>query len=116
MIIYGWQFLLSLVIIIYLCSSKVPMPTRNINLTDHLDGFVESSIASGDYQNASEVIRDGLRLLQQRERENGLRLERLREASRSGFQALDEGPIGIGRILHDSMDIQGHIPMDYGET
>ena len=33
------------------------MPTRNVNLTDHYDHFVESLIASGRFKNASEVMR-----------------------------------------------------------
>ena len=40
------------------------MPTRNINLTDHLDDFIEGGVASGRYKNASEVVPDGLRLLE----------------------------------------------------
>ena len=31
------------------------MPTRNINLTDYYDSFVQEQIASGRYKNASEV-------------------------------------------------------------
>ena len=58
------------------------MPTRNINLTDHLDDFIEGGVASGRYKNASEVVRDGLRLLEQRQAEDALKLERLREALR----------------------------------
>ena len=37
-------------------------PTRNINLTDHLDRFVERQASSGQYSNASEIVRDALRL------------------------------------------------------
>ena len=33
------------------------MPTRNVNLTDHYDQFVESQVSAGRYQNASEVMR-----------------------------------------------------------
>ena len=33
------------------------MPTRNVNLTDHDDQFVESQVSAGRYQNASEVMR-----------------------------------------------------------
>lgn len=43
------------------------MPTRNINLTDHFDRFIEAGIAAGRYQNASEVVRAALRLLEQQE-------------------------------------------------
>ena len=37
------------------------MPTRNVNLTDHYDQFVEGQVSAGRYQNASEVMRAGLR-------------------------------------------------------
>ena len=67
------------------------MPTRNINLTDHLDAFIEGGVASGKYKNASEVVREGLRLLEQRQAEDALRLERLREAVRVGEEALEHG-------------------------
>lgn len=67
------------------------MPTRNINLTDHLDRFVDQRVESGVYQNASEVVREGLRLLEQRDQENALRLECLRAAARIGFADIEEG-------------------------
>ena len=69
------------------------MPTRNINLTDHLDDFIEGRIASGRYQNASEVVREGLRLLEQRQLEDALKLERLREAVRIGEEAVQRGDV-----------------------
>ncbi len=56
------------------------MPTRDINLTDHLDSFVEGAVASGRYQDASEVVREGLRLLAHRDDEHERRLARLLEA------------------------------------
>lgn len=46
------------------------MPTRttvNVSLTPELDRFVEAQVASGRYQSASEVFREGLRLLEQAE-------------------------------------------------
>ena len=67
------------------------MPTRNVNLTDHLDAFVEGSIASGRYKNASEVVREGLRILEQRQAEDELKLRRLQEAVRLGEEALQRG-------------------------
>lgn len=56
------------------------MPTRNVNLTDHLDTFVEGNVASGRYQNASEVIREGLRLLERQQHERERKLRRLLDA------------------------------------
>jgi len=73
------------------------MPTRNINLTDHFDRFVEAGIASGRYQNASEVVRAALRLLEQQEQEDALKLERLREAVREGMDADARGDVTILR-------------------
>jgi antitoxin ParD1/3/4 len=38
--------------------------TRNVSLTAELNAFIRAQVASGQYQNASEVVRAGLRLLQ----------------------------------------------------
>jgi antitoxin ParD1/3/4 len=67
------------------------MPTRNVNLTDHYDQFVESEVSSGRYQNASEVMRAGLRLLEQRTREDEEKLTVLRALAAEGFDELDRG-------------------------
>ena len=56
------------------------MPTRNVVLTDSQAKFVEQMVASGQYQNASEVLREGLRLVQAREAEQAAKLAALREA------------------------------------
>lgn len=39
----------------------------SISLRDYLDQFVNSQVAAGQYKNVSEVIRDGLRLLENEE-------------------------------------------------
>ena len=41
--------------------------TRNVSLTAELNAFIRAQVASGQYQNASEVVRASLRLLQQQE-------------------------------------------------
>jgi antitoxin ParD1/3/4 len=69
------------------------MPTRNINLTDHQDRFVAQAMASGQYQNASEVVRDGLRLLEQRAAEDEIRLARLRAALAEAEDAVARGDV-----------------------
>jgi len=46
------------------------MPTRSINLTEHWDQFVKRQVASGRYSNASEIVHEALRLLEEQE-ENG---------------------------------------------
>jgi antitoxin ParD1/3/4 len=67
------------------------MPTRNISLTAEQDAFVQEVVEAGEYQNASEAIRDALRALQQRRKEDGLRLKALRAQVRVGVDALDRG-------------------------
>ena len=61
------------------------MPTRNVVLTEHQAALVESLVACGRYQNASEVLRDGLRLIETRETEDSLRLEALQNAVQVGL-------------------------------
>lgn len=67
------------------------MPTRNINLTPEQDAFVEELVRSGRYQNASEALRDALRGLQQRWREDDLKLDILRMELQAGMDSLDQG-------------------------
>lgn len=67
------------------------MPTRNVVLTDHQATLVEQLVTSGRYQNASEVLREGLRLVEQREAEDAHRLEVLRAAVRQGAQDIAAG-------------------------
>ena len=67
------------------------MPTRNVVLTDHQTNLVEKLVASGRYQNASEVLREGLRLVEQREAEDTYRLEALRSAAQVGIEDITAG-------------------------
>src|SRR5229473_5847115 len=76
------------------------MPTRNVNLTDHFDHFIETRVTSGRFSNASEVVREGLRLLEQREQEDKAKIEWLRAAAKQGFDQIDRGE----GIEFESMD------------
>lgn len=67
------------------------MPTRNVSLTPEQDAFIEKAVKSGEYQNASEAMRDALRALQQRRREDALRLKALRLQVKAGVEALERG-------------------------
>ena len=70
---------------------EAPMPTRNVNLTPHFDQFIEAGVTSGRFSNASEVVREALRLLEQREAEDKAKLEWLRGAAEEAFAAFDRG-------------------------
>ena len=67
------------------------MPTRNISLTAEQDAFVQEVVEAGEYQNASEAFRDALRALQQRRKEDALKLKALRALVRAGTAELDRG-------------------------
>jgi antitoxin ParD1/3/4 len=67
------------------------MPTRNVNLTNHFDRFVETGVTSGRFSNASEMVREGLRLLEQREKEDKAKIEWLRSAAKGGSDDVERG-------------------------
>jgi antitoxin ParD1/3/4 len=67
------------------------MPTRNVVLTEHQAELVERLVESGRYQNASEVLREGLRLIESRDQEDKARLKALREAARVGIADIEAG-------------------------
>ena len=67
------------------------MPTRNVSLTKEQDALVEKMIKSGEYQNASEAFRDALRALQQRRKEDAMKLKALRARIDAGIAELDRG-------------------------
>ena len=67
------------------------MPTRNVVLTDHQAELIERLVASGRYQNASEVLRDGLRMVERRDADEAARLEALRTAVQVGIDDIKAG-------------------------
>lgn len=62
------------------------MATRNIVLTDHQEQLVGTLVKAGRYQNASEVLRDGLRLVEEKELQHQEKLLSLRDAIAEGLQ------------------------------
>lgn len=80
------------------------MPQRNVHLTEHFDQFIDTSLASGRFSNASEIVREGLRLLEQREREDQAKIEWLRAAAKEGFDAIDAGDFVT---LHSGDELDG---------
>jgi antitoxin ParD1/3/4 len=67
------------------------MPTRNVVLTAHHQSIIEALVRSGRYQNASEVLREGLRLVEAREAREAAKLKALQEAARIGLADLEAG-------------------------
>ncbi len=82
------------------------MPTRNVVLTDHQAQLVENWVSSGRYQNASEVLREGLRLIERREQEDELRLSALRQATQAGLADIESGAF---RAFTSAQDMKLHL-------
>jgi len=64
------------------------MPS-SYTIGEHFEAFIQELIASGRYTSASEIMRDGLRLMEEREQLREIKLKALREAIQEG---LDSGP------------------------
>tara|TARA_R110002124_G_C8692734_1_gene493219 strand:- start:185 stop:442 length:258 start_codon:yes stop_codon:yes gene_type:complete len=78
------------------------MATRNVVLTDTQSDLVDRLVASGRYQNASEALRAGLRLLEREEAELGNLRDRLAtgiEQARSGQLAEGTGEDAVRRAF-----------------
>lgn len=73
------------------------MPT-SVALGAHFEDFVKRQLAEGRYNNASEVVRAGLRLLEDADRESTLRLKALRAAVKAGVDS------GVGREADEAID------------
>lgn len=67
------------------------MPTRNVVLTDHHEKVIEELVRSGRYQNASEVLREGIRLIEKREAADKAKLEAFTAAVQAGLDDLEAG-------------------------
>ena len=62
-----------------------------VNLTPELESFIRTKVSTGLYNSASEVVRDALRLLEEKDRVKELKLQLLREEIQKGLDELDAG-------------------------
>ena len=66
----------------------------NVSLTPRLAQFVDKKVREGTYQTASEVIREALRLLAERDHRGALELQRLRREVSVGLEQIESGRVG----------------------
>lgn len=71
---------------------------RSFALGNHFEHFIDAQLKSGRYNNASEVVRAGLRLLEDTERPNGLTMNELRRLIAEG------GESGPGKSAAEVLD------------
>jgi len=67
------------------------VPTHTVDLTHRQAALVEELVRSGRYQTASDVLRDGLRILGKQHHEDAAKLDALRAAVLVGVAALERG-------------------------
>ena len=67
----------------------------NVSLTPELEELIQERVRSGRYTSASEVVREALRLLQDRDELRRLRMDELRFKVAVGLDSLDRGE-GVG--------------------
>jgi antitoxin ParD1/3/4 len=75
---------------------RLPMAKReniSVSFTPQQAEFLAACVASGRYQSTSEVVREGLRLLEDSHRRRNAELERARELIQEGAAQLDRGEV-----------------------
>jgi antitoxin ParD1/3/4 len=82
------------------------MGTRNVVLTESQERLIDQLVSQGRYQNASEVLRDGLRLIETRQAEEKARLKALRDAAKIGIADVDAGRF---REFGDMAELRKHL-------
>jgi antitoxin ParD1/3/4 len=65
----------------------------NVSLTPELEQLIHKKVESGLYLSASEVVREALRLLEERDRANAMKLEGLRKEIQIGLDQADRGEL-----------------------
>lgn len=77
------------------------MPS-SYTLGSHYEALVRELVQSGRYASASEVLRDGLRLIEEREQERQAKLEALRGALLEGMRSGPATPLDMPAIIREA--------------
>ncbi len=80
------------------------MPS-SYSIGDHYEAFAKELVASGRYASVSEVLRDGLRLMEEREALRVWKLAELQKAIQEGIDSGDAGPMDAEEIMREGRRI-----------
>lgn len=75
----------------------------NVSLSSELEHFIAARVATGRYQSASEVIRDGLRLLEEKELAREAALKELGQKIAVGLDQIKSGQVHDGEVVFDQI-------------
>lgn len=76
----------------------------NVSLTPELEQFVQEKVKSGRYLSASEVVREALRLLEERDRIQQIKLETLRKEIMIGVEQIEHGDVVDGEAVFAELE------------
>lgn len=65
----------------------------NVSLTPHLEEYVKQKVKSGLYNSSSEVVREALRLLEERDKLKEIQLDELRKEIQKGIDSVERGEV-----------------------
>jgi len=71
----------------------------NISLTPELENYISGKVASGLYHSSSEVVREGLRLLKERDTLREIQLNELRQQIQAGINSGESQPIDLEDVI-----------------
>jgi antitoxin ParD1/3/4 len=77
----------------------ISIPIMNVSLTPELEQLVQQKVKSGRYLSASEVVREGLRLLEERDRLYQARLADLQKEITLGIESSERGEVYDGETV-----------------
>jgi antitoxin ParD1/3/4 len=70
----------------------------NVHLTEHFEKFIETKLKSGHYGSASEIVRDALRLLEEKDQIKTLKLQALKKEIQKGLGSGEPIPFDADNI------------------
>lgn len=76
--------------------------TMHVSLTPQLEDLVKRKVESGRYHSSSEVIREALRLLEERDRFQEMKFEALRREIQAGLDSGEPTPLDMEEIIRQA--------------
>jgi len=74
----------------------------NVSLTPHFNDFIKSLVASGKYHSASEVVRDALRLLQEKHESKSGKLNEIQKLINEGMESGEAEDFDLNQFLKEA--------------
>ena len=84
------------------------MATMNVSLTEEFVTFIEGEVASGEYASASEVVRDGLRLLQRERAAHSEKIQILRREVGIGVEQARSGRLSKRSVAEIAAELDAN--------